>query len=255
MNQINSLEDREALKNKAVETREAGKLTEAKGLLQEVIKWDEENNNFQGEMDALGHLKLTLRAEANEAQDETTRQQLLKEASDATWKAVEIGQSHPEIPEGPAIIQKIHLVNLIIDQFANSELPEKTTELKKALIIINEAIEKLPGTKAHKAWPLNAKAQILLGLDKVEEALDTLELAERNLYEGYEDELKKDDQAELKLNVWLAGLHLTKAKIYQQQDRQILAHHYANSVLNIDDPKNMLGLRKSQAKKILEEIS
>jgi len=74
------------------------------------------------------------------------------------------------------------------------------------------------------------------------------------LFEGYDEEILKDDQAQLKLNVWLTGLHLTKAKIYAGEKKYVLAKHYANSVSNVSDPQNMLGERKKEAQRILASL-
>jgi len=248
-------EQREKYKNRAVEMREANKLSAAVKMFKDIIEWDEANNNARGEMDALGHLKITLQLLADKEKDPKEKFNLMQAVTQTVQHAIDIGEKNSEIPEGPKTIHKVHLASATLDTYCNASDPKiKQIQLNKALEIINNAITLLPGSQAHKAWPMGTKAKILLELNRVDEALDTLDAAERCIYTGYEDEIKRADQADVKLNVWLAGIHLAKSLAYKNSKRFILAKHYANSVLNISDPGKIMGVRKDQAKRILNEL-
>lgn len=238
-------EEREAYKNKAVETREAGHLEEARAMFEQIIAWDKVNNNLQGQIDVMGHLRITLTRLAEAETDPEKKKELQEEALKMVEDALALGETDSSIPEGTKTIQKVHYVNVLHDAGKDEE----------ALKVVNEALTNFPGTPAHKAWPANAKAQIQSSLGDVTGALATLEQGERWLFEGYTDEMNRNDQPEIKINVWLAGLHLTKARIYEKEGRHILARHYANSVLQIDDPSETLGERKKEAQRILDSIN
>ena len=145
---------------------------------------------------------------------------------------------------GARAVLKVHVANT---QEANNELTE-------ALATLNEALADLPGSDAHKAWPANARARILHKLGRDDEAVQTLANALVSLFRGYDAVIAKGDQAETKLNVWLAGIHLTFARICEDTNKPILAKHFAQSVLDITDPKNLLNERKKEARKILESL-
>lgn len=250
-----SKDQREELKNKAVETREAGRPKEALEMFKLVEAWDETNNNVKGQIDVLGHMRITYTRMGNQEQDTDKKRALFEKALEVIEKSVSIPQQHPEIQQGTLAVQRIHLASSQRDlALLTSEQPDKTI-LTKALKSVDEAILNLSGSKAHKAWPANLKAQLLFDLGRTEEALAVLSEAEKWLYEGYIEELYGGDQGELKINVWLSGLHLTRAMIYGKEGRTILAKHYINSVLQMDDPKNMLGERKKQAQQMLEKLS
>ena len=237
-------EERETFRNKAVETREAGNLNEALSMFRQIIDWDEANDNLRGKIDVMGHLRITLTRLAEAEKDEDRKKEFRKEALKVVEEAMALGEQDATIPEGTKTIQKVHYVNVLHDAGRDEE----------ALTVVNKALENFPGSPAHKAWPANAKAQIQAELGDVAGALAMLEQGERWLFEGYAEEFAKNDQPELKINVWLAGLHLTKARIYEKEGRHILAKHYANSVLRISDPTNILGERKKEAQKILDRL-
>lgn len=248
-------EEREQYKNMAVKFREAGKFALAEKMFKEIVAWDEHKLNHRGEMDALGHLKLTYQAMADKETDHNTKIKYTQLARESIEKAITIGETYPEIPKGAITIQKVHLANLLMDKYINYDGPEKNSDLFKAIGIIDESLKDFPGSEAHKAWALAAKAKALTLVKQYEAALDTLDLAERKLYEGYKEEFAKNDQPELKLNVWLSGIHLTKAAIYKETDRKVLAKHYASSVITINDPTKALVVRKAQAKRLLQAIN
>lgn len=239
-----SQEEREAYKDQAVEIRESGDLTTALEMFKDIIAWDEANDNLRGKIDVMGHLRITLTRLAEAEEDQEAKDKYREEALKTVEEAMNLAEEDPNIPEGTKTIQKVHYVNVLHDAGKDTE----------ALEVVNQALENFPGTAAHKAWPANAKAQIQASLGDVEGALATLEQGERWLFEGYAEEFARNDQPEIKINVWLAGIHLTKARIYEKEGRHILARHYANSVLQIDDPTNCLGERKKEAQRIMANL-
>jgi len=247
-------DDREKFKNKAVEMREAGKLSLAIDMFNKVAEWDKANNNLRGHIDVLGHLKISYKLLSERAKSENKKLSYLRKAAEVTKSALDLSESSNEINEGTKAIQKVHFAQILIDTARASSASEKVLILKQALRVINEALNALPGSVAHKAWALNAKAQIQFFAGNIKEAVTTLNYAETCLFDGYEDEMKHGDQAELKLNVWLSGIHLTRAVIYKETGKYILAKHYANSVLAIKDPTKQLANRKNQAKEMLKAL-
>lgn len=247
-------EEREQYKNSAVEVRESGKLEQARNMFVEIIDWDKANGNPRGHMDVLGHLKIVLTRLAEAEPKTEIKLGFYHKALDASIQALEIAEENSDIPDGAKAIQKIHAASLILDlcQFQETGKEEK---LNEALKMINEAILILPGSEAHKAWPSNTKAKILFELGKDEEAVEVLTQAQTFLYKGYEDEVKNDDQAEIKLSVWLAGIQLTHANICAKTGKVILAKQYATAVLNTEDTKNILVERKKEAQLILDSLA
>lgn len=248
------METRDQLKNEAIELRETGKFEEALQKFKQVIQMDDESSNFRGKMDVLGQLRITYTRMSGGESDNQKRKDLKKLAMQTVDEIFRVATQHPEIPEGAKTIAQVHLANSLVDYAMELDPSERTTLLENALRNASEAVEKLPGSKAHKAWAANVKAQALYGLGRVDEALDTINQGEKWIFEGYEEELTKDDQAELKLNVWLSGLHLTMAKICQLEKKPLLARHYASAVLAIVDPTGTLSERKKDAQRILDSI-
>jgi hypothetical protein len=119
---------------------------------------------------------------------------------------------------------------------------------------IEEAIQTLPGSKAHKSWPSAMKAKILNKLGKPDEALETVAQAEKWLYEGYDDEMQNADQAEIKIMVWKSGLDLARAEIYMDQNKTLLAQYYLDNIINQSDPQKILVNRKKEARGMREGI-
>lgn len=253
---ITSKEQREEQKNAAVETREQGKLEQALEMFKQVETWDEENNNVNGQMDVLGHIKVTYSRLAEECGENDTekRKEYYQQAAAAVEKSIKIGEANPEIAKpGNIVIQKVHLASTMLD-LAQYETKEREQTLSSALKLIDEAIENLPGSQAHKAWPANTKAKIQYELGQFIPAIDTLRKAELWIVEGYNDEIQNDDQAEIKLNVWLSGLHLTFAQICAKENMPIIARQYATSVIGMEDKNNILGERKKEAQRILNQL-
>ena len=252
---ISILDEREQVKNKAVEVRESGDLIGAEEALKQVIDWDQANQNYRGEVDALGHLRIVYTKLAEEQSDIRVKQDFRSKARECVNQALGILAEHPEIPQGPRSTLKVHLASTIFDSAKDEVEPRaKTSKLIEALGVIGEAVETLPGSIAHKAWPANLKAQILYELGRKDEAWEVLAQAEKWLYYGYEAEISAGDQGELKLNVWLSGLMLTKAEICRREGKPILAQHYAEYVVSMTDPQQSLGQRKKDASKLLSTI-
>jgi hypothetical protein len=250
-----SKEEREKYKNVAVEIRESGKPEEAAEMFKEVIAWDEENNNNRGKMDALGHLRICYTHIGDKAQNNDEKKEYRQLAMETAEESVEVGKSDSSIPESTIKTAQVHSASARIDYSEFLSKKAATELLKRAQQDIRQAMKDFPGSKAHLSWPALQKAKIeyLLGNDL--HAVKTLTEAESWIFEGYDDEIKKDDQAQIKLSVWLSGIHLELSKICANEGKEILAKHYATSVLSLDDPNNMLGSRKKQAQKILDLLN
>jgi tetratricopeptide (TPR) repeat protein len=240
-------EDREKLKDDAIESRESGNLDEAKEMFNEVISWDIENDNKTGEIDVLGHLTTTYKLMARNSEDTDQQLDYLKKAMLYCEDAIRIDSSNA--------VQKVHLATVQHEFSKLTTGEEKSKLLKNALENITEAIENLPGSTAHRAWPAHTKAEILHDLGKSEEAIKTLYQAQSWIFEGYEDEINNDDQAEHKLNVWLSGIHLSFAKIYRDTNKPILARYFASAILNQGDKNKLLTERKKQAQRIIDSLN
>ena len=252
---VNSPKDeREKLKNKAVEMRESGKLNIGLEMFNKVIEWDKANNNLKGQIDVLGHLKIVFKLMSDREKNNNNKLKLLEKAAEINKQALELAESSGEINKGMVAIQKVHYANIIVDIAKLNVSNKKNDSLKQALKIIDEAIADLPGSKSHMSWALNTKAKIQFLLGNIKDALDSLNYAENCLYEGYDDEMKHGNLAEMKINVWLSGLLITKAVICKETGKYLLAKQYANSVINFDDPGRSLVNRKNQAKKILKSL-
>jgi tetratricopeptide (TPR) repeat protein len=256
---LETKDQREALKNQAVAIREAGNLQEALELFQQVEAWDEAHQNLRGQVDVLGHMRITYTRLADQEADPQTKHAFRLQAVGAVDKAKAICDQHDAetIPQGPRSTLLVHASSSRFDLAVETEGAESTRRvtLEQALADINQAMETLPGSKANKAWPANTKGKILFELGRVNEAVEVLTQAQAWIFEGYEDELKKDDQAYIKLNVWQAGLTLTLANICAKTGRPIQAKQYATSVLTIEDPTNTLGERKKEAQRILDQLT
>lgn len=233
--------------NSAILTREQGNLIQSETMFKEVIEWDDKHKNQKGKSEALGHLRIAYTRMGDASTDKKVTKNYYQLAMETSEQALQIQQSS---------INKIHSAATRLDYSQYLTSNAKKAVLKSALNDIKGAIKNLDGSVAHKAWPANTKAKIQYSLGDVSGAINTLTDAEAWIFEGYGDEVKSDkSQAELKLNVWLCGLHLTLAKICASENKDILAKHYANSVLNLDDPKSLLGERKKEAQRILDSIS
>jgi len=252
---ITTTEEREQAKNHAVEVRESGDLVGAEEALKQVIDWDQTNQNHRGQVDALGHLRIVYTKLAEEQMELQGKQAYRARARECVDQALGILDAHPEIPQGPRSTLQVHLASTIFDSAKDEVDPTaKISKLTDALEIVSQAMETLPGSLAHKAWPANLKAQILYELERKNEAWEVLMQAEKSMYDGYEAEISGGDQGELKLNVWLSGLMLTKAEICRREGKTILARHYAEYIVNMTDPHQALGQRKKDAQKILGQI-
>jgi hypothetical protein len=133
-------------------------------------------------------------------------------------------------------------------------MKEKINHLENTLKIIMSRTKELVHGEETKAWPKGIKAKILIDLEEYEKALDVLSDAQKDVFKGYEDEIKNDDQAAIKLRVWNSGLMLAYATLFAKTNKPILAEVYASAVIQTPDPEGILKLRKKQAKKILAEI-
>lgn len=242
-----SSEQRESFKQTAVGLREQGRLEISLGMFNQILEWDVANNNTAGQIDVLGHLRLTYTLLADNEKEYTKVIEYRKLAVSKVEESLKLIEQNFTDDKGKSAIAQIHYSSALF-QLAKSEKKVSTDLLEKALKAIDEAIKNLPGSQAHKAWPSFMKARIQNELNKPFDALDTIAQAEKWLFEGYEEEIGKDDQAELKILVWKSGLDLARAEIYQKHKKEILTKYSLESIIGQSDPKKHLTLRKAEAR-------
>jgi len=240
---INSKEQREKIKNEAVELREGGKHDEALSMFDEVISWDKENENTSGLVDVLGHKKITLKLMTDVA-EEDEKEKLMEKTQEVAQEGLDLAVKKFGKDSGQVAIQNAHYASLL----NSMEKP------KEALEYVGNALESLPGSEAHKTWVLGMKAQAEILLEKYDDALKTLQLAQDKLFEGYDEEASDDDQAEIKLRVWNSGIMLGFAQVYAKTKKPLLAEVYAGAVLATPDPDNILENRRVETQKILDSL-
>ncbi len=248
-----SKDQRETAKNQAVVLREQGKLEEALAQFNAIIAWDIENANPRGQMDVLGHKKITLTLLADSCEDGDKKTLYINQASECIEEAIRLGKEN-DLPKGPLATQYVHKASLHLKYAGVYSPKEKTMQLKYALEAVDKGLEDLPGSKAHRAWALSIKANILHEQKRTDEALDVLLEAQRCLYEGYDAEMEAQDQGAIKLRVWSSGISLALGKVFADTGKPILAEIYLAAVLQTPDPEGILKARKSEAQKLLDTL-
>ena len=262
-----SQKEREEYKNLAVETRENSQLQLALNMFNNIIIWDNKNKNYRGIADVLGQIAITNNKLAESTKNNAEKKEYIKQSYLALEKATKL-QDKKLAPVGGKAITYVQIAATKNRAAQLLKGKSKNSLLLESLNDINFAIKNLPGSKAHKAWPLKVKAQILARLKKYDEAINTLATAEKQLYLGYQEEMgwakngreqKKgvigNDQAIIKLQVWLVGIQLTYAQIFKKTGRDLLAKFYAQAVLNMEDKEGVLKESKKTAKQILNEVN
>ncbi|MBP7859919.1 hypothetical protein KA001_03115 [Patescibacteria group bacterium] len=263
-----TFDERNLYKNLAVETREGGNLDLALQMFKIIETWDEANKNYRGLGDIQGHMSIIYNKLSDAAKKIEDKKKNLEYSIKHLEKALDI-QNKGLTDGGAKAITQVQISATKNRLAKNLEGKEKKDVLLDALDIINLAIMTLPGSKAHKAWPLKVKAQILAHLEKYDEAIDALMEAERHLYLGYMQEMNwtpnerkigqkgniGNDQAIMKLLIWHTGIQLTYAEIYEKTERDVLAKFYASAVLNAEDSNGLLRESKKQAKLIFDRVN
>lgn len=243
-------EKREDYCNKAITIREQGSLKVSILMFNDVIGWDKENNNTVGLIHALGNKKIAVQKLAEFSSSKQERKKLLQEASSISKKSLE--ESAKIHDKGLVAISSIHYASSLL-AVSMSKKTRNEGELKEALKVLNPVLKDFPGSKAHKAWPLKLKAEILIELEKPMEAFLILNKAEVYILNGNKAELK-ESRGDLKLKVWLTGIWLAKARVCKKLKYNLLAKYYAESVLGLKDKNNTLGIRKKEAKDLLKLV-
>lgn len=247
---IQSKEQRDQLKNDAVVKREQGKLSEALEIFSEIEKWDEQNEDYTGQVDVLGHLRLVY---VMMMPHSTNKEELAKKAMVCVDKALSIIKTR-HLDSGSLAITKVHRASVLRGlALLESNATACQKILTEALSEVEDALASFPGSLAHLAWPLNQKANILLLQGDFNKAYDAMLEGQKMLFEGYCEELSNGDQAEIKLPIWLSGLYITAAGICKAASAPILADFYIQSVLNMPDPNGILKGRKREALEFLKQ--
>ena len=237
-----------------VKLRESGLLSEALSKVNDLLTVHEENNDKKGLVEALGHKRLVLNhiAEAKSSMDE--KESVVKEMLEVAGKAIAIAEKEFSGDKAMRALLNMHLADALISYSEHSKTQNKNDILQNALELVTKSVDDLGGSKAHKAWGLNKKAQIHHLLDQTREALDSLKIAEQAIFDGYDEEIKSGQDGIAKIKTWLSGTWLTYAKIAKDKNKQEIANLYANAVKSLPDAEKTLVLRKKQAEKIIDEI-
>lgn len=244
-------EKREYYCNKAISIREQGSLKVSILMFDDVIRWDKENHNTVGLIHALGNKKIAVQKLAEFSSSRQGRQKLLKEASAISKESLYASKKANN--KGLIAISSVHYASSLL-AVSLSKKTRNEEELKEALKVLNPVLKDFPGSKAHKAWPLKLKAEILIELEKPMEAFLILNEAEVYILNGNREELKESD-GNLKLKVWLTGIWLAKARACIKLKYNLLARMYAQSVLGVRDSTKTLSLRKREAKNLVARYS
>ncbi|MCA9308200.1 hypothetical protein KC980_01695 [candidate division WWE3 bacterium] len=244
-----SKETRETVKESTQQLRETGKINEALELFLQVMLWDDEQGTIKGRMDVRGHIRICYSLLAdNGIEPQVNRAKALQIANEA----IEIGEADASINPASIAIQKVQLAGALKDMAVNATAAEQETLLNEALTRVNQALENLPGTEAHRAWPLNTKANIVFQLGNTQEALAIVEEGIQALNNGYAAELHNKD-GQMKLDVWESGLLLTKATILNSLGTQEEALDSVNQALGISR-RSGLEQRIRQADELIKII-
>ena len=254
-----SKKERERYKNFAVELRESGKLLLSRRMLEEVIAWDDANKNYRGKSDVLGHLKIVIDKQANYAKSTKEKLKFYDESKKALDRSLLLINKGMVKKKGARNITLTHIASLQLKRANLLKNNARKKGVKSALITINKALNGFSGSKAAVAWPLNVKAKILIALEKYDQAFKILQLAEKNIYDGYIDEMKGfsdkgavADQGKLKLKIWHCAVWTSYGQLFKDSGREVLAEQYFNGVIQAPDVSGYLMEVKAKAKKLVK---
>lgn len=262
-----SYQKRQKVLDYAQSLREKSNLEEAEFLFKSVIEWDLKNYNPKGLVNVYGHLRILYTRKAIIQSLKANKLKYLNQALKVIDQAESVIKHFNKNPKmcldgtkdvyktlgnGVYPILLVHKSSVLVE-LAKLDLTKSKQDLKIALKTINRAIKNLPGSLAHKAWPLKQKGEILFLLGKNDEALKTIFDAQKYLFDGYFDELKQSD-GELKIAVWKSGLDIALAKIYLSQKKYLLAKLTLSGVLAYPDSNGYLNERKKEAKYLLTKV-
>jgi len=256
MTTIENKQVRDQLLKEAEVKREKGQLQEALEDFNNIAMWDEtqEPTNPKASL-VYGHLRITYARLALHETNTSVKSEYLRNAEEAAAKGLRLLEGHPT-ENGLKAIMQIHLAGAKCDLAGALENNDPGVMLQEALEQVENAILVLPGSQAHKAWPIRLKVEILRKLGRYEEALKEALNAIELIHKGYQDEVKADSSAaELKIPVWLSGLYIQLAKLAHEQDAPLLAKFYANTVLSMEDVTGTLTERKKEAQEVLDSAA
>jgi len=252
------------LVNQAVDLRERGALEDALKAFQTLKEKFEAEKAYKDLVTVLGGLKITYqhlaeRIDINDSDHDKKVIDFISKASSAMNKAMFFTMIHPnEVPQGNREIMLIHnaSIKVALSKYIKDNT-EKKIKLLSALQDTNDAILKLAGSEAHKAWPMSLKARILFLLGETEDAIEAVEQGYIFIKEGYSDELKANQGAR-NLAIWETGLKIIEARILNKLNRTDEAIALLKGVLIMSDPEsapNALELRREEATKLIEEFA
>ncbi|OGC46703.1 hypothetical protein A2713_01475 [candidate division WWE3 bacterium RIFCSPHIGHO2_01_FULL_35_17] len=235
-----------------VKLRESGLLSEALLKVNDLLTVHEESNNKKGLIEALGHKRLVLSHIAEAKNSKKEKESVIKEMLEVAGKAIEIAEKEFSGDKGLRALLNMHLADALISYSEHSKTQSKNDILHNALELVTKSINDLGGSKAHKAWALNKKAQIHHLLGETKDAIEALTKAEHAIFDGYDEETKTQKDGIAKIKTWLTGIWLTYAKIAKDTGKKEIANLYANAVKNLPDHEKTLVLRKKQAERMMK---
>lgn len=251
--------------NDAIEARERANLTTALEMFDWVVIWDREqiSREYTDEraltslMHTLGHRRITLTHLGNDATSEEEKKTYYQRAyNDAQESYDLVDNGHVQIPAGDIAIAGVHLANAILSLTEYLDEPKRTNELKKALNIIDNAIDEISGSEAHKAWPIHTKCKILIKLRRHRAAYKTAAEGLQHIWNGYDIETKNgtDKDGLHKIYVWQTGLYLSMADVCIASNYPLLAKVHLLAVIAMEDLDDNLGERIKEARTRLAKL-
>ncbi len=217
-------------------------------LLEQCANWDlthqtkdsKPDNNYRGLEEIYGNLATCYIILGDQTSTKKNKIKNYNIAEDYLNKGIKLHKDHDDLPEGAKVTAQAHLASLMARKAINLEPKDRDKILIEARDLINTVILTLPGSHAHKAWPMNIKAKTLLALGDYNEAFDTVLEAEKLLFEYYDEEINwatmegksviGNDQAEVKIKTWLQMLQETKKLITDASNKSAMCEVY--SMLN-----------------------
>lgn len=248
----------------AVNLRESGALEESLEEFKNLKEKFEKEKNYRDLVNVLGGMKINYQLladnldEKDPEHDKKALEYLVNVESSINKSLYLIAMHKDVIPEGHSIILLVHSASakLNLSKYIKDDV-EKKVKLISALQDVNDAIDKLPGSLAHKAWPISTKAKILMELGELEDAIEIVEEGYIFLKDGYEEEMKNND-GERNLAIWEASLKTTEACILEKLGRTEEALALLKTVVASEPPENnpsALEVQKAAATKLINKFA
>lgn len=253
---------REKYKNLAVELGLQGNFDKSITMLNDVLNWDRDNKNARGLFDATGHLLNVYRSKYK-VSDKSTRLDIISKKEDI-FANLSTMNAEGLLDKGQQSMLRVQEANMLLlkaDEVANENKRIEIT--RQAIDTLIDLLSNLPGSDAHKLWPLNKAIKAMIDIKDYSNAKKYLNIAHSYLIDGYKAEVGKssldkryvgNDQAIIKINYWMASLYANYAHLNYELENWHLAKIYAYMVLAIKTDENTLFSLHKQMNELLNEL-